>query len=485
MRVFGLALVSVALVGASPVAQLPPAQSISATDRAAGAQQNAQILNEFGGAYVGPQASLVTNVGRRVAGQSGVADSDRTFTITLLNSPVDNAFAIPGGYVYCTRQLLALMNNEAELAFVLGHESGHIAARHPQKRQNMATRNSVLGALGGLLVGKVVGNNGFGQLLQRGIGTGAQLATLSYSRQEEYEADDLGVQFADRAGYDPRAAATILASIDAQSKLDQRSAGTSRSTPTFASTHPDAGSRVQRALNRAQQLASRNTYRNNVAFLNALDGLPYGEDPRQGAVVGNDFKYPVGRVQFSAPQGFGISNGANAVTIAGNEGQAQFAGGRFDGNLGAYIESVFAKVGGQGNVGHSATQPTKINGIDAAYASASARTSDGKPVDVTVVAFAITPSQAYHFLVVTPQGQGLGALTPLVQSFRRMSQQEAAAVRPRKISIVSVGPGDTVDRLASKMAFEDLQRERFLVLNGLSGENQLFPGRRIKLIVYG
>ncbi|MBX9883729.1 MAG: M48 family metalloprotease, partial [Novosphingobium sp.] len=141
--------------------------TISAADKAQGAKAHPQLLAEFGGGVTGPQADYVEGVGKTIAFQSGLGNARSDFTVTLLNSPVNNAFAIPGGYVYVTRQLVALMNNEAELAGVLGHEVGHVAARHSQKRQSAATRNTILGALGSVLAGAVLGNSAFGQLGQK------------------------------------------------------------------------------------------------------------------------------------------------------------------------------------------------------------------------------------------------------------------------------------------------------------------------------
>lgn len=128
----------------SPATAQGTAQAISSADRKQGAEAHPQLLQEFGGAMTGPQAAYVETVGKNIAVQSGLSNARGDFTVTLLNSPVNNAFAIPGGYVYVTRQLAALMNNEAELAGVLGHEVGHVAARHAAKRQSTATRNSLL-----------------------------------------------------------------------------------------------------------------------------------------------------------------------------------------------------------------------------------------------------------------------------------------------------------------------------------------------------
>ncbi|MES2302472.1 MAG: M48 family metalloprotease, partial [Pseudomonadota bacterium] len=135
----------------SPAKAQNTVQTISTADKKQGAEAHPQLLQEFGGAMTGSQATYVEGIGKTIALQSGLGNARSDFTVSLLNSPVNNAFAIPGGYVYVTRQLAALMNNEAELAGVLGHEVGHVAARHAAKRESAATRNSILGALGTLL----------------------------------------------------------------------------------------------------------------------------------------------------------------------------------------------------------------------------------------------------------------------------------------------------------------------------------------------
>ena len=164
-----------------------------------------------------------------------------------------DAFAIPGGYVYITRQLMALCNDEAEMAGVLGHEVGHVAAMHSKRRQSAATKTALGGALLQILTGAVLGNSGLGGMLQQGIGQGAQLLTLKFSRSQEYEADDLGIRYLAKGGYDPKALSTMLSSLAAQSALDARVAGQNKTIPEWASTHPDPASRVQRALGRAAE----------------------------------------------------------------------------------------------------------------------------------------------------------------------------------------------------------------------------------------
>jgi len=476
--------IALAATGTAQQRQIQTATAMSQAERAQGAKAHPELLAEFGGLYDGPQAAYVASVGRRVAVQSSLSSQQNDFTISLLNSSVNNAFAIPGGYVYVTRQLMALMNDEAELAGVLGHEVGHVAAQHSNKRQSAAARNSILGVLGQVLVGAVAGDSGLGQLLQKGIGTGSQLLTLKFSRTQEYEADDLGIRYLASAGYDPRALSSMLASLAAQNTLDSKTQGQTSGVPEWASTHPDPASRVRRALINAQATGSRSTVRNAATFLNNVDGLPYGDDPREGIVRGQQFLHPVFRLKFTAPNGFTIQNGASAVTIAGQSGQAQFSGAAYDGNLDGYVQSIFTQLAGQGQRPSIEVKRNNINGLPVAWGAASMSNSQGKRLDVTVVAYQFGPSSAYHFIVVNPAGQGLGALGSLVNSVSRMSDAEASGIKGRRVRLVTVKAGDTPASLAARMAYEDYPLERFLVLNGLAANASLTAGSRVKIISY-
>ena len=491
MRIFTVKTTAIVMMAALPTslgfAQSNAPQSISAADKATGSKAHPELLAEFGGLYAGSQADYVRRVGQKISVQSGLSNAQSDFTISLLNSPVNNAFAIPGGYVYVTRQLLGLMNDEAELASVLGHETGHVAARHSQRRQSAATRNSVLGALGQLGVGLLLGGNSqIGQLLSKGIGTGAQALTLKFSRSQEYEADDLGVAYLAKAGYDPMASSTMLASLAAQSALDARSRGQDgRSTPTWASSHPDPASRVTRAAQKARATGTKPGVRNRDVFLNALNGTLYDDDPKQGVVEGQVFRHPELRLMFTVPNGFAMSNGSQAVTISGSGGQAQFTGAAYNGDLRAYIASAFTAVsGGQGSLPANDVQTTQVNGINAAYSTARANTQSGQ-VDVTIFAYAFDSTRAYHFVIIAPAGQGVGPFSSLAQSMRRMTATEAAAVKPRMIQVVTVRSGDTVASLSSRMAYSSLQAERFRTLNALPAGAALRPGQRVKIVVYG
>ncbi len=453
---------------------------LSATERQDGAKAHPELVAEFGGAETGPQADYVANVTRKVAVHSGLSSAPGDFTVTLLNSSINNAFAIPGGYVYVTRQLVALMNNEAELAGVMGHEIGHVAARHSARRQAEAQQNALLGVLGQVLSGVVFGNSAIGQIGQKISSTVPQLATLRYSRSQELQADDLGIQYLNAAGYDPRAMASVLQSLAAQNALDAQLQGRDAGTPEWASTHPDPASRVQTALGKAGPAANGAT--NRDVFLSRIDGIMYGDDPRQGVIEGRTFVHPEFRLTFQAPEGFYMVNGSRAVSINGQSGRAQLSSAAYSGNLETYVRNAFNALAGEGqSLAPSSIQRTTINGIPAAYGVARVNTSSGQ-VDAVVYAYEFASNRAFHFTAITAAGQS-GALSSMYQSLRRIGAADAAAIKPRRMEVVTVRNGDTVASLAARMAYDDAREARFRVLNGLSSSDRVVPGQKVKVVI--
>ncbi|WP_432200638.1 M48 family metalloprotease [Erythrobacter sp. W53] len=475
---------ALALTGCMGGGSIPSASSpITQSEAQQGAQFHPQLVAEFGGAMTGPQAQYVEQIGKNVAVHSGLGNARQSFTVTLLNSSVNNAFAVPGGYVYSTRQLVSLMNNEAELAAVLGHEVGHVAARHSQRRQAAAQRNQIGGVLGAVLSGVLLGNSQLGNTLSRGFLQGSQMLTLRFSRSQELEADELGVQYLTRAGYDPRAMSTVLASLAAQNSLDAQLQGRGNArVPEWASTHPDPASRVRTAAGKAQGLGTGIT--NRDTFLSRIDGMVYGDDPAQGVIEGSTFIHPELRLAFTAPQGFYMVNGTRAVTINGQSGRAQMTLAPYNGDLNAYVSSVFAALGSeQQQIRPQNIQRTQVNGLSAAYGTARVNTGQSQ-VDVVVFAYEFANNRAYHFQVITPAG-GAEAFNGMFQSMRRITQGEAAGVVPRVVDVVTVGRGDTVSSLSRRMAYSTGQEARFRVLNGLNSSDQLRAGQKVKLVVRG
>lgn len=453
-------------------------------DVAEAQRENAQVIQELGGAETGPRAAYVEAVGRRVASYSGIASPAQQLHFITLNSAVENAFSVPGGYVYITRQLLTLMGNESQLAFALGHEVGHIAGNHAHQREAVE-QELARQALPWIMVGQMMG--GFGsQIAIRNL-LEAKLESLSFSREQEYEADTFGLRYMLAAGYDPAGAAQLLGSLARATALEARVQGrTNRRIPEWASTHPLSENRMQRALQEARSTNRIGTgMRNRDQYLNEIEGLYVDDDPAQGIIDGPVFTHPDLRIQFQVPTGYLMSNGTYAVTIAGSAGKAQFSGGRATSSLDNYIVRVFQRlIRGEGEIAVPRPRRLTINGLSAAATTAHVNTNSGA-VDVSVVAYQWDPQHIYHFVMLTQGGTGIGPFTPMVNSLRKISASEAAEIRPRVIHVVTVKPGDTLQLLAARMAYRNFQLDRFLVLNGMTAQSTLVPGQRVKLVVYG
>jgi predicted Zn-dependent protease len=449
-------------------------------DVAEAQRQHAVLVQELGGAETGPRAAYVESVGRRVGTYSGVANPGQSLHFTMLNSAVENAFSVPGGYVYVTRQLMGLMDDESQLAFALGHEVGHIAANHAHIREQYAQRNP-LGVFG-QIVGAIFGP-GITDILQ----ARSRLDSLSFSREQEYEADTLGLRYMIAAGYDPAGAAGVLAALSRASAFEARIQGrTNRQTPEWASTHPLSENRMQRALAEARATGRLGTgVRNRDIFLGELEGLYVDDDPAQGVIEGPTFTHPDLKIQFTVPQGYLMSNGTSAVTISGSAGKAQFRGGQFTGSLDNAILLAFRQLTqGQANFAVPPPQHVTINGMPAAITTARVNTSSGL-IDASVAAYQWDAQRIYYFVMLTPGGYGVAPFAPMINSLRRITPAEAAAIRPRVIHVERVRPGDSVQSLASRMAYRDFRLERFMSLNGLAANSPLVPGQKVKLVVYG
>ena len=446
-------------------------------------RQHPQFVAEFGGAETGSRAGYVHAVGQRVAAQSGIYNPGASFRFTVLNSAVDNAFTVPGGYVYITRQLMTLMDDESELAFALAHEVAHIAANHAQQREAIMRRNSQ-SAWAARILGSIIGGS-FGNAIAQRSQLSAALQTLSFSREQEHQSDSLGIRYLIGAGYDPAGSTGILAAIGRQTALEARIQGqTNRQLPEWASTHPLNETRVRRTTAEARATGRLGSgIRNRDQFLAQLEGVYVGDDPEQGVIDGRTFSHPDLGMQFTVPVGYLMQNGTREVSIKGSAGQAEFGGGRYNGSLENYVSGVLREFTGR-QLHPSQIQRRTINGIPAAITTIRAQARSG-PVDASIIAYQWEPGTVYHFVLLSTGGSGLGPFWSMVQSLRRLSPAERTAIRPRIIDVVTVEPGDTVQSLASRMAYRDFRTERFLAINGLSQGSALRPGQKVKLVVYG
>jgi predicted Zn-dependent protease len=443
-------------------------------------QEHPKVVAEFGGEYRDPKLtpyidSLVTYLGQ-------VSDRpDIHYRVTILNSPVVNAFALPAGYVYVTRGLLALANNEAEIAGVLGHEIGHITARHVAQRYSRTIlAQGIVGLLGALTKGTAY--QGLGNLAE----PLAAVALQSYSREQENEADSFGVKYMSRAGYDPYGMASFLSSLEAETKLQATLTG-SQDPDRFdlMATHPRTVDRVVETIKEAKLERVTQPMTEHRLYLEKIDGILYGDDPAQGFVRGRVFAHPRLGFRFEVPEGFTLLNGADQV-IAQGQGQAliRFDQAKLDGDRSAarYLRDVWVK----GQPIANLETPT-INGFPAATGTARLQ-QDNAPLDLRFVAIKTAPRTICRFLFVTAPdltARYADAFKRTTYSFRALTEAERAQLKPYRIKVVTVRPGDTVARLAERLPYLDHKLERFQVLNGLKPGEQLKPGDVVKLVVEG
>lgn len=451
-----------------------------------GREAHPKILEQYGGAVDDPElAAYVQRLGTELKNVSELPELD--FTFTVLDSEVVNAFALPGGWVYVSRGLLALAEDEAELAGVIGHEIGHVTARHGAARQTTGGLASTVGTLGGLLLGAWLGG-------EQGARLGAELGqtagvglVMSYSRSQEYEADQLGVRYLDRAGYDPMAMASFLQALEQNTELQAALAGSSAERSAldgFFASHPNAPDRVARARERAAERPGSGGMHNRDALLDVIDGLVYGQSPSQGFVKGQSFAHPELRVAFEYPKAYTLINQPNAVIGRAENRLLVFDMGRSEAAMSPrrYLEQVWGEGGELDNVSTFRTD----GGFDAAIGYANIQLN-GRPAQAGLVALERGDREFYRFMII---GGEIGRaetreLRAAANSFRRLSAAEAAELKPLRIKLVTVEPGDTVDSFASRMALEKLPREHFITLNGLDRGRDLVPGERVKIIVEG
>ncbi|HET9277840.1 MAG TPA: M48 family metalloprotease, partial [Flavitalea sp.] len=295
------------VTGKKQVVLMSEAQEI-----AMGKEADPQIIAQYGLYEDKALQDFITEKGKQMAAISHRPGLDYQFRI--VDSDIINAFAVPGGYVYFTRGIMAHFNNEAEFAGVLGHEIGHIAARHSVEQQ----RNSILGQIG-ILAGVVIAPDlaQFAETASQGLG----ILLLKFSRDAERESDRLGVEYSSKIGYDAKEMAGFFQTLERKS-----TDGGQQELPGFLSTHPNPGDRFvtvgKLATEWKQKLNLTNAQVNRNSYLKKIEGLIYGEDPKQGYLENNVFYHPVLKFQFAVPAGWSFQNSPTQVQLAPKDGKA-------------------------------------------------------------------------------------------------------------------------------------------------------------------
>ncbi|MEK9660628.1 MAG: M48 family metalloprotease, partial [Alphaproteobacteria bacterium] len=403
---------------------------------------------------------------------------DLDFTFTVLDSEVVNAFALPGGYVYISRGLLALANSEAELAGVMAHEIGHVTGRHSAQRYSQAVAAN-LGTTGLAILGSVFLGSQAGQAIAQAGQSVSAVYLQGYSREHEFEADTLGVRYLSRAGYDTKAMAGFLSSLEAYSALEAKVSGLPdpASRYNIMSTHPRTADRVVAATNAADGASVAEPRVGADTYLRAIDGIVFGDSVEQGFVRGRVFAHKILGFRFEVPEGFTLFNGAGAVVARHPDGaRIAFAGGKTD-YRGSLTDLVLRQQ--LQNV-----EAININGFEAAIGAARV-TRNGTPVDARYVVIRYAPGTLYRFIFLTPPPQTAKLSEDLrraTYSFRALTPGERNALRPWRIRIHKVAAGETVSRLAATLPMAGPKEEWFRVLNGLDPNGGLRTGQLVKLV---
>ena len=451
--------------GFVPVKPNKPAAQTPATER-----EHSRILSSYGGSYDDPrlEALITKTVDRLVAASER---PDLAYKVTILNSGAVNAFALPTGQLYVTRGLIALASDTSELSSVLAHEMAHVLAKHAAIREDQAKQAAV--------VTRVVAEMGNDTDMNALALAKTKLTMASFSRSQEFEADGIGVGIAARAKFDPFGASRFLTAMERNAALKAGRAPADPRSLDFLSSHPATPERVQNAQASARQFSSpEGGERDRDAYLSAIDGLVYGEDPSEGFVRGRRFLHPKLGFTFQVPDSFVLENTAQAV-VGVREGGTQAM--RFDvvrvpaeQTLGDYLTSGWME-----NVDKASTEDISINGFPSATATAG---GDQWQFRIYALRFG---SDVYRFIFAAKKktAESDRSFRDTVNSFRRLTLAEIQAARPLRIKVVTAQPGDTVESLAQRMQGVDRPVDRFRVLNGLDARASIKPRERVKIVV--
>jgi len=440
-----------------------------------GKASHPEILQEFGAVDNPALQEYFSRIGLEIARISHRPNLPWQFTV--LDTDVVNAFAVPGGFVYFTRGILSYMNNEAELAGVLGHEIGHITARHSVTQMS---QQQLLGL--GLGLGSVLSPT-FGRLSNL-AGTGLGILMLKYSRDHERQSDQLGVQYSALAGYDPAQMGKFFEVFVTMRETE------GDAIPNWLSSHPAPPDRIKAtedAAVRTKNEGPKREYRiNSEEFLPRLAGLIYGENPREGFVDGRRFVHPDLRFQMDVPEGWKVQNSRSAVVLAEPQGNAVVKLTLVPKEEGQTPETIGQKIGSRQGVELVEGSSLSIHG-NQAYLGRYRMQADQTSIGV-LAAFVLYGGQVYQIAGLTPESaysRASGLFNSVLRSFRELADPGILKVQPDRIRIYRCKGGESLRSIAgstakSRITLEDLSR-----LNRLDPDRTLAAGTIVKLVTLG
>ncbi len=481
----GVVLAACAACATNPVTGKSQISLLSeAEELAIGQQQDAEIRREMG-VYDDPALQrYVSDIGTELARNSHRPNLPWTFTV--VDSPAINAFALPGGYVYLTRGLMAYLDDESELAGVLGHEIGHVTARHAAQAYTRQAQANI-----GLMILSIFvpSTQPFTELGASGL----SVLFLKHGREAELEADRLGVEYGSGAGYDPTGVPRFLSTLARVDALSERG------VPNWLSTHPDPGARVQKAEPLAGKFVSADAKKvNHDQYLEHIQGLVFGDSPKDGIVRGNEFLHPLLRIGMTFPEGWELTNAPQAV-MAQEPGTQHFM----------VLQEVDRQVATRQGYGNQATPAAiadialaamrragytpvdgsyeRINGHEAYLGLYRGSAKDVGKVTMRAAHIAIG-RQLYVVAGFAPEKEFDLVdrdIQPSLKTFRQLSQAEASNVRPNRVQFYTVRQGDSWQSIATRQGKSFVNAATLAIMNDRDVSVQPQSGDRIKIVVEG
>jgi predicted Zn-dependent protease len=443
---------------------------------ALGVSYDPQVLATFG-EY--PDADLQSYVQAKGTEMGKISHRPALeYHVKVVDSPVVNAFAVPGGYIYLTRGIMAQFNNEAELMGVLAHEMGHIAARHSVSQQS----KQQLGTL--LLIGGMIASEQFAQYAQYAM-QGMQLLFLKFSRDDETQADRLGVAYSSQMGYDATKMADFFRVLEKMSMAESQGG-----VPTWMSTHPDPGDRQVAVRTQALQWQDSLKYPswkvNADSYLNLIDGIIYGEDPRQGYTEGNTFYHPELKFKFSFPTAWKLENTPNQVNMAPADGKALIA---FllsrQTTLASARDSALAAVGLQ----LQRSEERTVNGMPA-LVTLSKLVNQDQSTGTTSTNLFLSYFIQYGSIIYTFHGISTeadfpnysGVMESSMKSFAKLTDAAKINVKPQKVYVKKVQQTGTLASAFSSYGVPQDKMSKMALLNNLELTDKVQAGKLIKIV---
>ena len=457
------------VTGKKQLAFISEAQEI-----AMGKEADPQIIAQYG-LYENPELQkFINEKGREMAVISH--RPNLTYNFRIVDSEVVNAFAVPGGYVYFTRGIMAHFNNEAEFAGVLGHEIGHITARHTVNQQAKSTLGQI-GLLAGMIISPTIAQ--YGQQVSQGLG----LLFLKFGRDAETQADELGVEYSTKIKYDAHQMADFFGTLE---KISEASGN---QLPDFLSTHPNPGSRMTTVDKLASQWQKKEVLTNPIiarnSYLKMIDGLVYGEDPRQGFVENSYFYHPGLKFQFPIPIGWKSHNSPQSFQMAEPNGKAIMTLSLAPGKT---LQEAASNTIQQYGLTVVQNDQQTVNGLSVirVVADRPENQQQQSPALRTLSYFIAYGSNIYHIIGITDLNSFSyydNVFSNTMSGFKVLTDQQKINKKPDRIKIITASGNTTLNQILDIRKVNDSKvRNDISILNGMELNDKVVKGMMVKMI---